>query len=76
MQAMPNPTLLTKTFSGESDAEGHRNTFCLSYSRCLDESIRRRWENWTCSKCQFAQQTARIDVVAHAQSRRGNPFGA
>jgi hypothetical protein len=31
--------------------KGARNAFCLFYSECLDEAVKKAWAFWDCSEC-------------------------
>lgn len=31
--------------------QGNRNVFCLFYRECLDDAIKRSWQDWDCGDC-------------------------
>ena len=33
--------------------KGERSVFCLFYSSCLDEAVKKSWAYWDCSECEY-----------------------
>jgi len=62
--------------------EGGRNLFCGHYGDCLDHAIKKTWDSWNCSKCQFkhevSPQEARMPVYSEdiAYYEFGNGFSS
>ena len=33
--------------------KGDRNVLCSYYNHCLDNAVKKSWEDWDCGDCQF-----------------------
>ena len=38
--------------------KGGRNLFCRHYDRCLDYAIKKAWDSWNCTKCDFKNKVS------------------
>lgn len=52
--------------------KGKRNVFCSYYNECLDQAVKRGWDFWDCSDCDYQtdrgaepefQQSANHDIA-------------
>jgi hypothetical protein len=69
----PRPTPLSRPVRSEQDLETHRNFFCNHYDGCLDISIRKGWDSWTCTRCPLQNCHASTpEVRDYAESRRSD----
>ena len=67
----PDPTELESCLSSESDILRHRRLYCGYYDRCLDFSIARGWQSFTCTRCPLAEYAdTEPRAGAFAQERR------
>jgi hypothetical protein len=47
--------------------KGERNAFCLFYSVCLDEAVKKVWAFWDCSECAYqASRDPGLDISNRA----------
>lgn len=68
----PEPTQLDSTLRGEKDIARHRRLYCTHYDGCLNHSIARGWQSFSCMRCPLRE--AKV-VVPLATGRNDNPFG-
>ncbi len=77
MQPAPNPTPLDDTLNSVRRVIQHRKLNCPTYARCLDTSISKGWESFSCLQCPLASKvdSFKPDVSRYAQQHRGDKFG-
>lgn len=51
-----------KKFGPEIGNEGGRNLFCSQYRDCLDYVIKRRWDSWNCTRCDFKNRVDENEI--------------
>ena len=57
-----------KKYRPTKNNEGGRNLFCSHYSHCLDYAIKKAWDSWNCTRCDFknkqCEQSAGMPVYS------------
>jgi hypothetical protein len=69
----PSPCELAAPINPDRGVEGHRNLYCGFYDGCLDESVKKGWNSWSCTRCDgFALQpeTTEGGLESYATQRR------
>ena len=75
MLLKPSPAPLDGQLRSERDVARHRRLYCSHYDKCLDESIRRNWQGFTCMRCPLSDQAENKPALgAFANHRRGDRF--
>jgi hypothetical protein len=47
--------------------KGKRNPFCLHYSTCLDEAVKKTWAFWDCGECEHrASRDPKLEITNRA----------
>lgn len=75
----PSPVPLETQLHSENQIRQHRRLHCPHYNGCLDESVRRGWESFSCLSCPVARmldehQAHEGDLKRAANWRRVGPY--
>jgi len=71
----PFPVPLEGALRSERQILLHRKLTCPRYSGCLDESVRRGWESFSCQKCPLAPLVPENpEPNSYATQRRGDRY--
>ncbi len=71
------PTRLRVPPSTDFELAQHRRFSCEKYTRCLDASVKEKWESFSCGSCPFAANAGNRsrEVTAYAQARFSDGLG-